>query len=81
MSIIAVAIIFTLIPVAPFASGRSAQVRDRYCNPVETKEKQGNETTVRDRDGNITRTERFEDQGRKSIRDKQGNLIGTEDTD
>jgi hypothetical protein len=78
MKVIAAAIIFTLIPVATFASDRSAQVRDRYGNPVETKEKHWEETTVRDRYGNITRTERHAGQGRKTIRGKQGNLVGTE---
>ena len=78
MKVIATAIIFTLIPVATLASDRIAQVRYRYGNPVETKEKHWDETTVRDRYGNITRTERHHGQGQKTIRGKQRNLVGTE---
>jgi hypothetical protein len=81
MKVIATAIIFTLLPVVRFGSDRSTQVRDQYGNFIQTKELYWDETTVRDRDRNITRTERFEDQGRKSIRDKQGNLIGKEEAD
>ena len=37
MKLIAVAIIFSLLPVISFSSDRSTQVRDRYGNLVETK--------------------------------------------
>jgi hypothetical protein len=81
MKVIATAIIFTLLPVVRFGSDRSTQVRDQYGNFIQTKELYWDETTVRDRDGNITRTERHDGQGQKTIRDRQGNLIGTEQVD
>ncbi len=80
MKLIAVAIIFSLLPVISFSSDRSTQVRDRYGNLVETKERHGDDTTVRDRYGNINRTEQREDRQRV-IRDRNGNIIGTEEVD
>ena len=78
MKVIATANIFTLLALVSFPSDRSIQVRDQYGNVVETKEKQWDETTFSDRYGNITRTERYAGQGRKTIRGKQRNLVGTE---
>lgn len=60
MKVIVAAIIFTLLSVVSFASDRSSQVWDRYGNLVETKERRGNETTVRDRYGNMDGTEQID---------------------
>lgn len=72
MKAIAAAIIFTLLPLVGFASDQSVQFPDRYGNLVETRDRRGGETVVRDGYGDITRTERNKGQGRKTIRDKQG---------
>ena len=76
-----VGIILILLPLVSSASDRSVTVRDRYGNIVETKDRYGDETVVRDGSGNITRTEHYDSQGHKSIRDRAGNIIGTEDRD
>lgn len=78
MSIIAVAIIFTLMPAVRFGSDRSTQIRDQYGNFIQTKELHWDKTTVRDCYGNITRTERHDGQGQKIIRERQGPIIGSE---
>jgi hypothetical protein len=78
MKLIAVAIIFSLLPVISFSSDRSTPVRDRYGNLVETKERHGDDTTVRDRYGYINRTEQCEGR-QKIVRDRIGNIIGTEE--
>jgi hypothetical protein len=57
MKVIAAAIISTLLPTVSIASDRNTEVRDRYGNLVETKERHAGETTVRDRYGNIIGTE------------------------
>jgi len=80
MKIIAVAIIFTLLPLVSFSSDRSIEFRDRSGNLVDTKERHGDDTTVRDRYGNINRTEQREGR-QKVIRDRNGNIIGTEEVD
>ena len=78
MKVIVAAIIFTLLSVVSFASDRSSQVWDRYGNLVETKERHGDDTTVRNRYGNHTRTEQSEGR-QKIIRVRNGNIIGTEE--
>lgn len=80
MKVIVAAIIFTLLPVIIYGSGRSTQVRDNYRNLLETKESDGEETIVRDKYGDMIRTERHE--GRQLIiRDNNGNIIATEEAD
>jgi hypothetical protein len=81
MKIIVACIIVALATVVSMASDRGVIVRDRYGNIVETKDRQGDDTTVRDRYGNITRTEEYDRYGGKTIRDRYGNIIGTEERD
>ena len=81
MKVIAAAIIFTLLSVVSFASDGITQVRDRCGNLFETKERQGVETTVRVHYGNITRTERYEGRGLRTIRECKRNIVGTEEAD
>ena len=76
-----IGIILALLPVVSSASDRGVIVRDRYGNIVETKDRYGDDTTVRDRYGNITRTEEYDRHGGKTIRDSDGNIIGSEERD
>ena len=81
MKVIIIGIILVLLPVVSSASDRGVIVRDRYGNIVETKDRYGDDTTVRDRYGNITRTEEYGRHGGKTIRDSDGNIIGSEERD
>jgi hypothetical protein len=76
-----IGIILALLPIVSSASYRSIIVRDRSGNTVETKDWYGDDTIVRDRSGSITRTEHYDGQGQKTIRDREGNIIGTEERD
>ncbi|MFH0959235.1 MAG: hypothetical protein V1897_11080 [Pseudomonadota bacterium] len=76
-----IGIILALLPVVSSASDRSVIVRDRSGNTLETKDWYGDDTIVRDRSGSITRMEHYDGQGQKTIRDRAGNIIGTEDRD
>jgi hypothetical protein len=54
MTVIAAAIIYTLLSVVSFGSDGSTRVRDRYGNLAETEERHGDDSTVQD--GNIIGT-------------------------
>ena len=58
MKIIVSAIVFTLLTAFGFASDRSIAVQGHYGNLVETKDRHGADTTVRDRYEHIVGTRR-----------------------